>query len=122
MLSVVCVYAECVDKVVTWNTASERHFIYPEAEILGQPLTKIMPTRYREDHLRGLERVKATGGSIQTGGTIEVYGLRKDGSEFPIELSLSTWRSNGQMLSCSIIRDITLRKEAEAQLQLHQIE
>jgi hypothetical protein len=39
-----------------------------------------MPTRYREDHLRGLEFVKAAGGSIQTGRTIELYGLRKDGT------------------------------------------
>ena len=116
------VLADGDGRVVSWNTAAERLFGYSEAEILGQPLTKIMPTRYREDHLRGLERVKAIGGSIQTGRTIEVYGLRKDGSEFPIELSLSTWRSSGQMLSCSIIRDITLRKEAEAQLQLQQIE
>ena len=116
------VLADGDGRVVSWNTAAERLFGYPEAEILGQPLTKIMPTRYREDHLRGLERVKATGGSIQTGRTIEVYGLRKDGSEFPIELSLSTWKSSGQMLSCSIIRDITLRKEAEAKLQQQQIE
>ena len=116
------VLADGDGKVVSWNTAAERLFGYPEGEIIGQPLTKIMPIRYREDHLRGLERVKAAGGSTQTGRTIEVYGLRKDGSEFPIELSLSTWKSGGQMLSCSIIRDITLRKEAEAKLQQQQIE
>ena len=116
------VLADGDGRVVSWNTAAERLFGYPEGEILGQPLTKIMPTRYREDHLRGLERVKAAGGSTQTGRTIEVYGLRKDGSEFPIELSLSTWKSGGQMLSCSIIRDITLRKEAEGQLQQQQVE
>ena len=116
------VLADTDGKVVSWNTAAERLFGYTEGEILGQPLTTIMPTRYREDHLRGLEQVKATGGSIQTGRTIELCGLRKDGSEFPIELSLSTWRSRGQMLSCGIVRDITLRKEAEAKLLQQQIE
>ena len=108
--------------VVSWNSAAQRLFGYTEEEILGQPLTIIMPTRYQEDHLRGLESVKATGGSIQTGRTIELYGLRKDGSEFPIELSISTWKSRGQMLSCGIIRDISLRKEAEARLLKQQIE
>ncbi|HEY3475815.1 MAG TPA: PAS domain S-box protein [Anaerolineales bacterium] len=116
------VLADTDGRVVSWNTAAERLFGYTEGEILGQPLTTIMPTRYREDHLRGLEHVKATGGSIQTGRTIELCGLRKDGSEFPIELSLSTWRSRGQMLSCGIVRDITLRKEAEAKLLQQQIE
>jgi PAS domain S-box-containing protein len=116
------VLADGDGRVVSWNAAAQRLFGYTEGEILGQPLTTIMPTRYREDHQRGLERVKATGGSIQIGRTIEVYGLRKDGSEFPIELSLSTWRSSGRILSCSIIRDITLRKEAEAKLLQQQIE
>lgn len=116
------VLADGEGRVVSWNSAAQRLFGYTEGEILGQPLTTIMPTRYREDHLRGLEFVKATGGAIQTGRTIELYGLRKDGSEFPIELSISTWKSGGQMLSCGIIRDITLRKEAEAKLLKQQIE
>jgi PAS domain S-box-containing protein len=107
--------------VISWNTAAERLFGYTQGEILGQPLTTIMPTRYREGHLRGLEQAKA-GRPTQTGRTIELSGLRKDGSEFPIELSLSTWRSGEQMVSCGIIRDITLRKEGEAKLLQQQIE
>ena len=116
------VLADGDGKVVLWNSAAQRLFGYSEEDILGQPLTIIMPTRYRDDHLRGLEFVKASGGSIQTGRTIELEGLRKDGSEFPIELSISTWKSGRQMLSCGIIRDITLRKEAEAKLLKQQIE
>lgn len=116
------VLADGEGKVVSWNSAAQRLFGYTEADILGQPLTIIMPTRYRDDHLRGLELVKNIGGSIQTGRTIELYGLKKDGSEFPIELSISTWKSGGQTLSCGIIRDITLRKEAEAKLLNQQIE
>lgn len=116
------VLADGEGRVVSWNTAAERLFGYTEGEILGQPLTTLMPARYRKDYQHGLERVKAAGSSTQTGRTIESYGLRNDGSEFPIEVSLSTWRSGVQMLSCGIIRDITLRKEVEAKLLQQQIE
>jgi PAS domain S-box-containing protein len=116
------VLADDEGKIVSWNTAAERLFGYMEGEILGQPLTTIMPTRYRVGHLRGLVLAKASGKSIQTGRTIELSGLRKDGREFPIEMSLSTWRSGEQIVSCGIIRDITLRKEAEAKLLQQQIE
>ena len=116
------VLADGEGKIVSWNSAAERLFGYAEGEILGQPLTTIMPTRYREDHQRGLERARVTGVSPLTGKTIELHGLRKDGSEFPIELSLGTWRFGGQMLSCGIVRDITLRKKSEAQLLQQQIE
>ncbi|MEP6957809.1 MAG: PAS domain S-box protein [Nitrospirota bacterium] len=109
-------------KIVSWNSAAERLFGYTEREILGQPLTIIMPARYREDHQRRLEGFKATGQSPLTGRTVEFHGLRKDGSEFPIEVSLGTWQFGGQMFSCGIIRDITLRKKAEAKLLQQQIE
>lgn len=116
------VLADGDGKIVSWNAAAGRLFGYTEGEVLGQPLTTIMPIRYREDHQRGLDRVKATGVSTLTGKTIEAYGLKSDGCEFPIELSLSTWRSGDQMFSCGIIRDITLRKEAEARVLHQQIE
>jgi PAS domain S-box-containing protein len=116
------VLADGDGKIVSWNTAAERIFGHTEGEILGQPLTIIMPPRYREDHQRSLERAKSTGVSPLTGRTIELHGLRKDGSEFPIELSLGTWDFGGQMFSCGIARDITLRKKAEAKLVQQQIE
>jgi len=116
------VLADDDGKIVSWNTAAERLFGYTAGEILGQPLATIMPTRFREDHQRGLEHAKATGLSPLTGRTIELHGLRKDGSEFPIEVSLSTWRFGDKMYSCGIVRDITLRKQAEAKLLQQQIE
>jgi PAS domain S-box-containing protein len=116
------VLADGDGKIISWNSMAERLFGYAEGEILGQPLATIMPVEHREDHQRALERVKVTGVSPLTGRTIELHGLRKDGSEFPIEVSISTWKSSGQMLSCGIIRDITLRKLTEAKLQQQQIE
>ena len=116
------VLADGDGKILSWNRMAERLFGYAEGEILGQPLTTIMPAEHRESYQRGLERVKVTGVSLLAGKTIERHGLRKDGSEFPIEVSVSTWQSDGQMFSCGIIRDITLRKLTEAKLQQQQIE
>ena len=116
------VVADGDGKIVSWNTAAERLFGYTAGEILGQPLTTIMPTRYREDHQRRLERAKVTGVSPLTGSTIELHGLRKDESEFPIEVSLGIWGFGGQMFNCGIVRDITQRKKAEAKLLQQQIE
>ncbi|SPP64230.1 PAS domain S-box protein [Nitrospira lenta] len=116
------VLADGDGKIVSWNAAAERLFGHAEGEILGQSWTAIIPTRYREGHRLKLEPVQATGVSPLAGTTIELHGLRKDGSEFPIELSLGTWKFGDQMFICGIVRDITLRKEAEAKLQQQQIE
>ena len=116
------VLADNDGKIVSWNTAAERLFGHAAGEILGQPLTTIMPARFREDHQRRLERAKVTGVSPLTGRTIELHGLKKDGTEFPIELSIGTWRFGGQMYSCGIVRDITQRKQAEAKLLQQQVE
>src|SRR6185295_6767569 len=76
------VLADGDGKIISWNSMAERLFGYAEGEMLGRPLSTIMPAQQRESHQRGLERVKVTGVSTLTGRTIEVYGLRKDGSEF----------------------------------------
>jgi PAS domain S-box-containing protein len=109
-------------KIVAWNSAAERLFGYTEKEIVGLPLSTIMPARYREDHRRGLERLKATGKSELPGKTIELYGLRKNGEEFPIELSVNSWQFGGQIFNCGIIRDITQRKKSEAALHQQRVE
>ena len=88
---------------------------------LGQPLTTIMPTRYREDHQSRPRRAKVTGVSPLTGRTIELYGLRKDGSEFPIGIA-QHMEIQWIRYSCGIVRDITLRRKAEAKLLQQQIE
>jgi len=116
------VLADGDGKIILWNSMAERLFGYAEGEVLGQPLAMIMPAEHRESHQRGLERVKVTGVTPLAGRTIELHGLRKNGSEFPIELSISTWKSGGQIFSCGIVRDTTLRKLTEAKLQQQQIE
>jgi PAS domain S-box-containing protein len=102
-------------KIISWNNSAERNFLYTEKEILGKPLTIIMPERYRDAHIKGLHRVTSTGESKVIGKTVELHGLRKDGSEFPIELSLSSWKTDKETFYGGIIRNITERKNSEVE-------
>lgn len=103
--------------VESFNQAAECLFGYREEEVLGKPLNFLMPERYRDAHRRGLERVRSTGESHLIGKTIELYGLRKDGSEFPLELSLAAWKTAKGAFYTGIIRDITERKQVERALE-----
>ena len=102
--------------ILSWNKAAERIFGYTSKEVEGKSLTIIIPERFRKDHERGISRVVRTGKHKVIGHTVELYGLRKDGSEFPIELSLSAWKTESGQYFCGIIRDISQRKAAELAL------
>ncbi|HJU05089.1 MAG TPA: PAS domain S-box protein [Nitrospiraceae bacterium] len=104
-------------QIVSWNKAAQQLFGYAEAEVLDKSLTVIMPERYREAHQQGLERLRATGRSRSIGQAMQLSGVRKDGTEFPVELSLATWTTRSETYYCGIIRDITERKRTEAALQ-----
>jgi PAS domain S-box-containing protein len=116
------VLADGEGHILTWNGAAERLFGYGVDEVIGQLLTTIMPERYRAPHLRALERVRTTGEFRLKGTTVTMHGLHKNGREFPVEMSLSSWVSDGLRFHCGIVRDITDRKAAEAQLRRQQIE
>ena len=98
---------------MSWNKGAQRIFGYEEEEIVGQPLTALMPARYREAHEQGLARLRATGETRVIGRLLELHGLRKDCSEFPLELSLALWKRGDETFYSGIIRDITERKRAE---------
>ena len=85
--------------------------------ILGQLVERLLPARYRARHQAGLARVQAGGAHHVIGTTVEMQGLRRDGSEFPLLLSLSEWWVAGQQFYTAIIHDVTARKQAEVQLQ-----
>jgi PAS domain S-box-containing protein len=105
--------ADSDGRVTFWNNGALSLFGYREDEILGQPLTVLMPERYRDTHQRGLERVRSTGDEQTSGKTLEVDGLRKDGVEFPVELRLATWTVGGRTFYSGIVRDVTERRQAE---------
>jgi adenylate cyclase len=104
--------------VMLWNPTAAEMFGYSAAEMIGQPLTAIIPERFREGHREGIARVVAGGERHVIGQTVELAGLHRDGREFPIELSLAAWTADGVISFSGIIRDITERKTAEDQLQI----
>ena len=108
--------ADGAGTIVDWSRAAERMFGYSEAEVIGQPLTLLMPHRYRDAHLSGIKRIQAGGERRVIGKSVELYGLTKAGSEFPLELSLSEWETPEGRFFAGIIRDITERKRAELAL------
>src|ERR1043166_4918179 len=108
------VSTDSAGSIVSWNAAAQRIFGYPEQSIIGQPLARLIPERYREGHARAMQRFIETGESRLIGNNVELAALRQDGSEFPIELSLSSWPSRGETYFTAIVRDITecLRTES----------
>lgn len=103
--------------IVSWNQAATKMFQYTPTDVLGKPLTILMPMRYRESHEMGVERMRTTGHSKLIGKVISLQGLRKDGKEFPIELSLAMWTGQGGSFYSGIIRDISVRTATEAALR-----
>ena len=106
------------DGVVRWfNRGAECVFGHAAEEIIGQPVTLLMPERYRDLCVAGLHRYLRTGEARVVGGTIELVGLRSDGSEFPMEMSLGETHEEGARLFTGVIRDITERKRFEEALE-----
>jgi len=103
--------------ITYFNPGAERIFGFASNEVIGRPLTALMPERFREAHRTGLARYVATGEARVIGKTVELAGRRKDGTEFPLELSLATWKHGAEVAFTAIIRDIAARKEAEDTLR-----
>jgi PAS domain S-box-containing protein len=113
--AIVC--ANSLGNINYFNKAAERTFGYPAPDVLGKPLTVLMPERFQDAHRRGLARYLSTGEARVIGKTVELAGKRKDGTEFPMELSLATWVADGHTNFTGIARDMTERKEAEQALR-----
>jgi len=109
--------ADSMGKIVSWNGMARKMFGYKDKEVIGKPLTNLMPKRYISGHTKGLNRFIETGESRVIGTVYEVHGLRKDGSEFPLELSLASWKLEKERYFAGILRDITERKEAMDRLK-----
>ena len=101
-------------RVIDWNARAEEMFGRPRADVLGAELAElVIPERYRAAHRRGIERFLSGGEGTVVNRPVEVSALRRDGGEFPVELSISPVRTAGGMTFCGFITDITERKRME---------
>ena len=103
--------------IQSFSSAAERLFGYKPAEVLGTNIKALMPSPYRENHDRFLERYLRTGERRIIGIGRVVVGERKDGSTFPMELAVGEMRSSNQRFFTGFIRDLTERQQTEARLQ-----
>jgi PAS domain S-box-containing protein len=104
--------------VTTWNKAAERIFGYSKEEAKGKSVADlIIPEEYREDFKKGFEYFRETGQGPYVGRTIELYGLKKNGSTLPLEMALSALKLKEKWEATAIVRDITRRKKAEQELK-----
>ncbi|MGI8593967.1 MAG: PAS domain-containing sensor histidine kinase [Solirubrobacteraceae bacterium] len=103
-------------RIAYWSPGARRIFGYEDDEVLGQPLTMLMPEAYRPKHEAGLSRYLDGGEPRVMGNTVELDGRRKDGREFPLELSLGEAPLAGGRLFTGVIREIAVRRRAERYL------
>ena len=104
-------------RIVFWNRGAQHIFGYWDEEVTGEPVQMLMPDRFRSEHERGFARFLKTGETRIIGTTVEVEGLRKDGTEFPLELSLAAWTVDDERFFTGILRDISDRRNAEEELR-----
>jgi PAS domain S-box-containing protein len=107
------VSANAAGIIISCNKAFQNLFGYEKQEIIGQPLTVLMPASFVESHKRALANHVKTGETRVIGQTVELAGLSKGGLEFPLELSISAWNMRGKIYYTGIIRDISKRKKIE---------
>ncbi|WP_370574978.1 PAS domain-containing sensor histidine kinase [Methanomethylovorans sp.] len=110
------IFSDNEGHIIFWNRGAENLFFYTVDEALGKHISMIMPQRYRHIH-QGWDIVVSTGRSWVMGNTIELYGLKRDGTEFPIEISHSSWKKDGASFFSVNIRDITQRVLNEKEMR-----
>jgi PAS domain S-box-containing protein len=106
-------------RIVGWNTQAEKTFGWTREEALGRKLDEcIIPERYREAHREGMRRYREGGGGSVLDSRIEIFAVRRDGAEFPIELAITRVQlaNKEEYEFCSFIRDISERREREQSL------
>jgi PAS domain S-box-containing protein len=104
-------------RIVLVNLQTEKLFGYGREDLLGQPAEMLIPERYREKHLSERAKYLQEQRTWASGVNLELRGLRKDGTEFPAEISLSPMENQGEALVLSAIRDISERKSAQATVE-----
>ncbi|MDH3973459.1 MAG: PAS domain S-box protein [Deltaproteobacteria bacterium] len=112
------IYIQEKGDIHLWNKRAEEMFGYVFDEAAGKNIHKlILPERFRRDAGEGMKAFSKTGEGPLVGKTIECIALRGDGSEFPVEVSISSVKVNGKWHATGIVRDISERKNSEEKIR-----
>jgi len=112
------VTADAEGHIRFWNPAAEKIFGFAPSEAVGKNMMDlIVPAQYHEAMRKGLAAFGRTGQGPAIGKTLEMTALRKNGPEFPIEMSVSSYRERDRFVAIALIRDMTERKQAETELR-----
>jgi len=104
-------------RIVLVNAQAEETFGYQREDLLGQPMDILVPERLREKCLEYRTTFLRGPHKPSMGATLEIYGLRRDGSEFPVEIKLSLLETEEGLWGCAAIRDLTERRKLEQQFR-----
>ena len=108
-------------KIIFWNNQAEHIFGWKREEILGKTLQEtIIPNQHKEGHVKGMSHFMKTGEGPALNKQLELPALKKDGTEFPVEISIIPIKQNEELFFCSFIQDISERKKAENQLKFQE--
>lgn len=104
-------------EIVTANPFVVNQFGYSKSELIGKKIELLIPHRFHDAHIKHREKFAAHPEDGRIGTGIDLFALRKDGTEFPVEVSLGHYPSDGDKYIIAFINDISLRKQAEAGLK-----
>ena len=110
------IMANNLGEITAINPFALNEFGYKESEIIGKKIETLIPMRYHSQHVNHRDKYFAKPQTRPMGLGMDLFALRKDGSEFPVEVSLGNYHSNGQKIVVAFISNITVRKKAESDI------
>lgn len=103
-------------RIALVNAQVEELFGYARGELIGEPIERLIPSRFHNRHVQHRTEYERDRRVRPMGAGLQLFGLRKNGNEFPVEISLSPIQTNGAAFTAGAIRDVTDRKRLEAEL------
>jgi protein-histidine pros-kinase len=107
------------NEIILVNAQFEKIFGYSQDEIVGKKLDILLPQRYKKNHSAMVQRFFGRPKTRAMGAHLEIYAIKKDGTEFSADISLSPLQTDEELFVTAAVRDITERKEAEEQIELN---